>query len=203
MIYVSFFALNPMNNNITLHALLSVFLHAFQRHPQNIAIFIYFHRVVAAAADALSCLPFRHSQIEVKCAPHHALHVQYRSKKKGNVFFIQISSYYYSIECISNRSEFVHVRAATSEESVKDLLQNNPSNNSHSRAMPLPLFIADKKNVHYANLIFFNCLRLLCSLVFVVVVGRKTTSCIHFFAIRKYFHFYWISSWLTEGKCNY
>lgn len=82
MIYVSSFALNPMNNNITLHALLSVFFHAFQRHPQNIAIFIYFHRVVAAAADALSCLPFRHSQIEVKCAPHHALHVQYRSKKK-------------------------------------------------------------------------------------------------------------------------
>lgn len=146
-------------------------------------------------------LDIRKSRWNVRLTMHCMFSIE--AKKKGNVFFIQISSYYYSIECISNRSEFVHVRAATSEESVKDLLQNNPSNNSHSRAMPLPLFIADKKNVHYTNLIFFNCLRLLCSLVFVVVVGRKTTSCIHFFAIRKYFHFYWISSWLTEGKCYY
>lgn len=128
MIYVNSFALNPMNNNITRFMHFNIKQQASKQ--ENIeweSPTKYCHiytSIFTAAVDALSCLPFRHSPNEVKCSPCHFLHVVESSEwvkereRKGNVFFIQISSYYYSIECISNCRKRIYPCAQTSQRFV-------------------------------------------------------------------------------------
>lgn len=86
-----------MNNNITLHAPQQLFslneLFAFQHHPQIIAIFIHPLLLMHYHVYLFDISANR----EVKSMKSPEL------REKGNVFFIQISSYYYSIERISKQ----------------------------------------------------------------------------------------------------
>lgn len=152
-------------------------LFAFQHHPQIIAIFIHPLLLMHYHVYLLD--------ISANRGEKHAVSSPSQRKEMFSLFksavIIRLSAFLIlcSQVCPCASDEWSEARGT----SVKDLLQNNSSNNIHSKK---------RRNEHYANLKYLNCLCLLHYLLLKensagVIFLLSSCHCIH---RGKYFYFY-------------